>query len=80
MFNIGSTVSEGVREFAETGSTDTLEKEVAEETIEKKTGNNFLDAFIAPPIVQGVGDTSTNIFVDTNNTKVCLKSISTCEI
>merc|ERR1711872_768325 len=36
MFNIGSTVSEGVRDFAETGSTDTLEKEVAKDTNDTK--------------------------------------------
>jgi len=71
LYSVGSIVSEGVREFAETGATDTLEKEVAKDTIEKETvGNNFLDAIIAPPIEQGVGETSTNVFVDTNHTKV----------
>ena len=64
-------MSEGVREFAETGATDTLEKEVAKDTIENEAaGNNFLDAIIAPPIEQGVGETSTNVFVDTNHSKV----------
>ena len=67
-------MSEGVREFAETGTTDTLEKEVAKDTIEKEAaGNNFLDAILAPPIEQGVGETSTNVFVDTNHTKVRLR-------
>jgi len=71
LYSVGSVVSEGVREFAETGATDTLEKEVAKDTIEKEAaGDNFLDEIIAPPIEQGVGDTSTNIFVDTNHTKV----------
>ena len=71
LYSVGSVVSEGVREFAETGATDTLEKEVAKDTTEKEAaGDNFLDAIIAPPIEQGVGNTSTNIFVDTNHTKV----------
>ena len=62
LYNIGSTVSDGVREFAETGATDTLDKEAAD--------NIFLDTIIAPPVEQGVGETSTNVFVDSNNTKV----------
>ena len=67
LFSIGSTVSEGVREFAETGSTDTLDQEAANIT--------FLDTIISPPIEQGVGDTSTNIFVDTNHTMVSFEGI-----
>ena len=75
LYSVGSIVSEGVREFAETGTTDTLEKEVAKDTIEKEAaGNNFLDAILAPPIEQGVGETSTNVFVDTNHTKVSFRS------
>jgi len=62
LFSIGSTVSEGVRQFAETGATDTLDQEAANIT--------FLDTIISPPIEQGVGETSTNIFVDTNHTMV----------
>ena len=62
LFSIGSTVSEGVRQFAETGATDTLNLEAANKT--------FLDTIISPPIGQGVGETTTNIFVDTNHTKV----------
>ena len=62
LYNIGSTVSEGVREFAETGATDTLDKEAAH--------NIFLDTIIAPPVEQGVGETSANVFVDSNHTKV----------
>ena len=62
LFSIGSTVSEGVRQFAETGATDTLDQEAA--------NISFLDTIISPPIEQGVGETSTNIFVDTNHTMV----------
>ena len=67
VFSIGSTVSEGVRQFAETGSTDNLDQEAANIT--------FLDTIISPPIEQGVGDTSTNIFVDTNHTMVSFEAI-----
>ena len=62
LYNIGSTVSEGVREFAETGATDTLDKEAAD--------NIFLDTISAPPVGEGVGETSANVFVDSNHTKV----------
>eukprot|EP00092_Neocalanus_flemingeri_P019836 GFUD01021487.1.p1 GENE.GFUD01021487.1~~GFUD01021487.1.p1 ORF type:complete len:476 (+),score=137.91 GFUD01021487.1:85-1512(+) len=62
LFSIGSTVSEGVRQFAETGSTDTLDLEA--------TNKTFLDTIISPPIGQGEGETTTTIFVDTNHTKV----------
>jgi len=62
LFSIGSKVSEGVRQFAETGATDTLDKDADNKT--------FLDTIISPPIEQGVGETATNIFVDTNHTQV----------
>ena len=62
LFSIGSTVTEGVKQFAETGATDILDMEAANKT--------FLDTIISPPIEQGVGETSTNIFVDSNHTKV----------
>ena len=68
LFSIGSTVSEGVRQFAETGSTDNLDQEAANIT--------FLDTIISPPIEQGVGETSTNIFVDTNHTMVSVSKYS----
>ena len=62
MFSIGSLVSPGVRQFVETGVTDKLESETASKT--------FLDAVLAPPILSGVGETNTTIFVDSNHTKV----------
>ena len=55
-------MSDGVRQFVETGSTDKLEME----TVTK----SFLDAVLAPPILTGEGVTNTTIFVDTNHTKV----------
>ena len=53
---------EGVKQFVETGDSNQLDREAAT--------NNFLDAFIAPPITGGAGNTSTTIFLDGNNTKV----------
>jgi len=71
LFRVGSIVSEGVREFAEKGATDTLEKEVAKDRANKKNATeDLLDVILAPPIEQGVGNCSTNIFVDTNHTMV----------
>lgn len=66
LFKLGSTAGEGVKQFVETGDSDTLDREAAT--------NNFLDAFIAPPITSGAGNTSTTIFVDGNNTQVSLLS------
>ena len=62
LFSIGGQVSDGVRQFVETGTTDKLEME----TVTK----SFLDAVLAPPILTGEGVTNTTIFVDTNHTKV----------
>lgn len=64
LFSIGSIAGAGVKQFVETGDSDTLDREAA--------SNNFLDAFVAPPITSGAGNTSTTIFVDGNNTKVSL--------
>ena len=68
MFSLGVPVSPGVRQFVETGLTDSLERETVNKT--------FLDAVLAPPIPLGEGETNTTIFVDTNHTKVSGKSIS----
>jgi hypothetical protein len=70
VFSIGSTVSEGVREFAETGATDLMDMEAVNKT--------FLDTIISHPIEQGVGQTNTNIFLDSNNTKVSRKIFIPC--
>lgn len=64
MFSIGSVAGDGVKQFVETGDSDTLDREAAT--------NKFFDAFIAPPITSGAGNTSTTIFVDGNNTKISL--------
>jgi len=62
LFSVGKLVDEGVRQFVETG-----ESEVLDQAAENKT---FLDAILAPPILNGVGKTSANIFVDGNNSHV----------
>jgi len=62
MFSLGVPVSPGVRQFVETGLTDSLERETVNKT--------FLDAVLAPPIPLGEGETNTTIFVDTNHTKI----------
>ena len=41
------------------------------QVLDKSSSNRtFLDAILAPPIVQGVGNTSTNVFVDGNHSMV----------
>ena len=62
LYSLGSRVSEGARQFVETGATDKMEMETVNKT--------FLDAVLAPPILTGVGSTNTTIFVDSNHTKV----------
>ena len=66
LFSLGEQVSPGVKQFAETGLTDVLERETVNKT--------FLDAVLAPPIPVGEGETNTTIFVDTSHTKVSVKS------
>merc|ERR1712088_693962 len=62
LFSLGAVVDEGVRQFVETGSSEVLDQQ--------STNRSFLDAILAPPIVQGVGNTSTNVFVDGNHSLI----------
>jgi len=62
LFSLGSEVDEGVRQFVETGSSEALDQ--------ASSNRSFLDAILAPPIVQGVGNTSTNVFVDANHSMI----------
>jgi len=64
LFSIGSIAGDGVKQFVETGDSDKLDREAAT--------NNFFDAFIAPPVTSGGGNTTTKIFLDGNNTKISL--------
>ena len=59
---MGAQVGEGVRQFVETGSADSLEKEAASWT--------FLDSVLAPPILQGGGREDTTLFLDGNHSQV----------
>jgi len=64
LFSVGSVVSEGVRQFVETGDADVLDRELGNTTM--------LDTILAPPVEQGAGNTTTDIFVDSNHTQVSL--------
>ena len=59
---MGAQVGEGVRQFVETGSSDSLEKEAA--------SWSFLDSVLAPPILQGEGREDTTLFLDGNHSQV----------
>lgn len=62
LYKMGAQVGEGVRQFVETGSADSLEKEAASWT--------FLDSVLAPPILQGGGREDTTLFLDGNHSQV----------
>ena len=75
LFSLGTLVDEGVRQFVETGSSEVKRKifiqQVSAQVLDQSSSNRtFLDAILAPPIVQGVGNTSTNVFVDGNHSMV----------
>lgn len=64
LFHVGRTVGAGLRRFVENGDSELIEQEF---------GNmSSLDTILAPPILQGEGATTANIFVDGNHTKVSL--------
>ncbi|TRY76744.1 hypothetical protein TCAL_08000 [Tigriopus californicus] len=65
LFQMGQESSEGLKEFAETGQTDNLDK------IEDKA---IFDGFNAPPIESGAGQSQAKIFVDGNHTLVSVIS------
>ena len=78
LFSLGTLVDEGVRQFVETGSSEVknlIETKCSSrqnfQVLDRSSSNRtFLDAILAPPIVQGVGNTSTNVFVDGNHSLV----------
>ncbi len=63
---MGQPASESLKQFAETGETDLLDKQ----SIDLKNGAALLDGFTAPPIEQGKGRSKAKLFVDGNHTLV----------
>ena len=57
------TSSEGVKEFAELGTTAALDKDAT-------VAGNVFDAFSAPPIGKGKGRSEAKMFIDGNHTRV----------
>ena len=66
LFRVGDVASEGMKKFAETGSTDVLEEENQGE-------GGIFDEFNAPAISQGVGEVEAEFFVDGNHSLVSCK-------
>lgn len=63
MFRLGQRSSPGVKAFAETGRSDTLEEQSQGE-------GGIYDEFNAPPITTGAGRTEAEFFVDGNHSRV----------
>lgn len=62
LFEINQTASEGVKIFAETGASDVLDQ--------LSQGEDIYDEFTAPSVLQGVGQTEAQFFVDSNHSRV----------
>ncbi|KAK8379471.1 hypothetical protein O3P69_019402 [Scylla paramamosain] len=67
LFTMGQAATEGLKQFAETGESALIEGEGQERL-------GVLDQFTAPPVPKGVGDTSSQFFVDGNHSMVSLIS------
>jgi hypothetical protein len=63
LYDLGDKSSEGVRIFAETGASDVLDQ------LSQGEGGIY-DEFIAPSVLQGVGSTHAEFFVDGNHSRV----------
>ena len=78
LFRLGEESSLAVKEFAETASTDILDKQkaqlAADSHLEHAKIDDFvvLDVFSSPPIESGVGTSKGTLFVDGNHTRVSL--------
>ena len=78
LFRLGEESSLAVKEFAETASTDILDKQkaqlAADSHLEHAKIDDFvvLDVFNSPPIESGVGTSKGTLFVDGNHTRVSL--------
>jgi hypothetical protein len=69
LYRIGSVASAGFKKFVETGNSDIID------TFSQGTTGAYgtpliLDAFTAPPILEGVGQTEAQFFADGNHSKV----------
>ena len=63
IFKLIQPASEGVKEFAELGTTAAMDKD--------GSGlKHVLDAFTAPPITRGKGRSEAKMFLDGNHTRV----------
>lgn len=67
LFTLGEDASEGLKKFAEKGDSNMLDAH-------SQGSGGVLDEFNAPPIPQGVGETSSDFLVDGNHSKVSLIS------
>ena len=76
LFRLGESASLAVKEFAEKGATDILDKQKTQHTDGTLENGDFvvLDGFSAPPIQTGAGTTQASIFVDGNHTRVSVMS------
>ncbi|XP_076316878.1 spondin-2-like [Tachypleus tridentatus] len=68
LWRLGDTASDGLKVFVETGTSD----DIFDGRSQGKEG--VLDAFSAPAISTGVGETEVDVFLDSNHTKVSLVS------
>ena len=78
LFRIGDVASAAVQEFAETGSTSSLDilptdssaTNATNTTVSEFDKDSILDGFTASPIQSGVGMAQSNIFLDGNHSMV----------
>jgi len=74
LFRLGESASLAVKQFAEKGATDILDKQKVQHVNGNigENGGDFvvLDGFNAPPIESGAGTTQASIFLDGNHTRV----------
>jgi len=71
LFRLGESASLAVKEFAEKGTTEVLDKtQVSAYNHDSHDDFVVLDGFSAPPIESGAGSTQASIFLDGNHTRV----------
>ena len=78
LFRLGNVATSAVQEFAETGSTKSLDilpldsnsTNTTNTTVSEFDKDSILDGFQAPPIESGVGMSKATIFLDGNHSMV----------